>query len=82
MSTIDRPAVYDELLDLLVENADSERLLAFRLSEARQIRLDELLDKNREGSLSDDDLTELDDYERFEHVVRLLKARLLQKRQA
>lgn len=79
MATLDEAAVYDELLDLLVESADMERLLAFRLSDAKQERLDTLLDKNREGTLTAAEATELDAYERFEHVVRLLKARVLQK---
>ena len=79
MSTIDYPAVYDDLLDLLAESADAQRMLAFRLSDAKQARLDELLEKNREGSLTAEESAELDAYERFEHVVRLLKARVLQK---
>jgi len=80
MSAIDHPAVYDDLLDLLAESADAQRVLAFRLSEEKQARLDELLQKNREGTLTDEESAELDAYERFEHVVRLLKARVLQKR--
>ena len=80
MSAIDHPAVYDDLLDLLAESADAQRVLAFRLSDEKQARLDELLEKNREGTLTDEESAELDAYERFEHVVRLLKARVLQKR--
>jgi hypothetical protein len=80
MSAIDHPAVYDDLLDLLAESADAQRVLAFRLSDERQARLDELLERNREGTLTDDESAELDAYERFEHVVRLLNARVLQKR--
>jgi hypothetical protein len=80
MSAIDHPAVYDDLLDLLAESADAQRVLAFRLSDEKQARLDELLEKNREGTLTDDEGAELDAYERFEHVVRLLKTRVLQKR--
>jgi hypothetical protein len=38
-----------------------------------------LLEKNREGTLTNDEAAELDAYERFEHIVRLLKARVLQK---
>lgn len=79
MATIDDAALYDDLLDLLAESADAERVLAFRLSDAKQDRLDALLDKNREGTLTAAETTELDAYERFEHVVRLLKARVLQK---
>ena len=40
---------------------------------------DELLDKNRTGTLTDEESSELDVYERFEHLVRLLKAHVLQK---
>ena len=82
MATIDDTAVYDELLDLLVESAEAERVLAFRLSAAKQERLDALLEKNREGTLTAVETAELDAYERFEHVVRLLKARVLQKLRA
>lgn len=71
--------VYDELLDILAESADAARILAFRLSADQQTRLDNLLDKNRDGTLSEAEAAELDAYERFEHLVRLLKARVLQK---
>ena len=79
MSAIDHPALYDDLLDMLAEGADARRVLAFRLSDEKQARLDELLDKNREGTLTDAESSELDAYERFEHLVRLLKARVLHK---
>lgn len=79
MSLLNHPAVYDDLLDVLAESADAERLLAFRLSAPLQERLDALLEKNREGTLTNEEIAELDAYERFEHLVRLLKARVLQK---
>lgn len=80
MSTIDRSAIYDDLLDLLAESADAQRVLAFRLSDEKEARLDELLEKNREGTLTAEETAELDAYEQFEHLVRLLKARVLQRR--
>jgi hypothetical protein len=67
------------LLDLLAESADVNRVLAFRLSGEKQARLDDLLEKNREGTLTNAESSELDAYEQFEHLVRLLKARLLQQ---
>ena len=79
MAPIDDATVYDDLLDLLAESADAKRVLAFRLSAAKQERLEALLDKNREGTLTAAETAELDAYERFEHVVRLLKGRVLQK---
>ena len=77
---MNQTAVYDDLVDLLAETADADRLLAFRLSAAKQARLDDLLERHRQGSLTADESAELDAYERFEHVVRLLKARLLGSR--
>jgi hypothetical protein len=53
MATLDYPAIYDELLDLLAESADAQRVLAFRLSDEKQVRLDELLEKNRLGILTE-----------------------------
>lgn len=79
MVPMDDTTIYDDLLDLLAESVEAERVLAFRLSAAKQARLDTLLDKNRDGTLTAEEHAELDAYERFEHVVRLLKARVLQK---
>ena len=79
MSAIDQPPIYDDLIDVLAESADAKRLLAFRLSGDQQARLDGLLAKNRNGTLTDAESSELDTFERFEHMVRLLKARVLQK---
>jgi len=80
MSAVNEAPVYDELLDLLAETSDAERVLGFRLSEGRQDRLESLLEKSRAGSLIPEESAELDAFERFEHVVRLLKARLRNRR--
>ena len=74
-----KSALHEDLLDLLIEGADPLRLRSFQLSEALQERLDSLLDKNREGDLTEQDRTELNAYQQVEHVVRLLKARLAQR---
>jgi hypothetical protein len=66
---------------LLAESANPDRVLGFRLSAEKQARLDELLERNCQGTLSEKEAGELDDFEHFEHVVRLLKARLLQRRE-
>lgn len=79
MATIDQSAVYDELLDLLSDMVEPRRLLGFRLSDTKQAQLDLLLERNRDGTLTDEESAELDDFERFEHLVRLLKARTLRQ---
>ncbi len=80
MTVAHEPPIYSELLDLLAESADPARVLKFRLSKQQQTKLDDLLVKNRAGSLSETEAAELAAFEQFEHVVRLLKARLLQAR--
>jgi hypothetical protein len=77
ISVIDHLAVYDVLLDLLAESANAQRVPAFRLSDEKRARLDDLPERHREGTLTDDEAAELDAYERFEQVVRVLKARVL-----
>ena len=57
-------------------------MLAFRLSDEKQARLDELLEKNRAGILTNEESVELAVDEQFEHLGRLLKARMLQKQGA
>ncbi len=79
MSTVDFPLVFDELVDLLAESAPADKLLAFQLSHEKQRRLDDLLAKNREGNLTANESAELDAFEQFEHMVRLLKGRVREK---
>lgn len=82
MPTTTFPPVYDELVDVLAEDVAPERLLAFQLSPRKQEHLDELLVKNRNGTLSSDEAAELEGFAQFEHVVRMLKARALQARRS
>ncbi|MGE0756761.1 MAG: hypothetical protein AB7F89_05090 [Pirellulaceae bacterium] len=81
MATAEPLPIYDELLDLFAESADLDRLLAFRLPPERQQRLEELLRKNREGTLAERERGELYEFERLEHLGRMLKARARQKLQ-
>jgi hypothetical protein len=81
MATVEHPPVYDDLVELLANNAKPEEVLSFQLSNEKQRRLDKLLSKNRDGTLSPQESAELDAYEQFEHVVRLLKARVREKQQ-
>ena len=80
MSTADQPTIYDELLDLFTGTANVERLGDFRLSSDKRSRIDVLLQRNRDSQLSPSDRAELDEFERLEHLGRMLKARLLRNR--
>ena len=79
MSTVDNPPVYEDLVELLAKSANAEEVLSFQLADEKQRRLDNLLSKNRDGTLSPQESAELDAFEQFEHVVRLLKARVREK---
>ncbi len=50
-----------------------------KLSEVFQARVEALLEKNRSGTLTTDETTELDDYMRLEHVIRVIKLKLKAK---
>jgi len=69
--------LFDDLLDVLVAE-DAERVLRFRLPDTTQHRLRVLIGMSRDGTISDREQAELDTFKQLEHVVRLLKARLLQ----
>jgi len=79
MTALDQPKIYDDLIELLAESADPDRVVAFRLSSEKQARLDDRLEKNRQATLTSDEEAELDAFERFEHVVRMLKASVRKK---
>ena len=71
------PQAYVEVLDFLVTCPTSQDIIAFKVSPEAQNRLRSLLDKNREGSLTESEVAELDAYEQLEHLMILMKARAL-----
>ena len=74
-----RPTACAELVELFADTAVAERILAFHPSPAIQARIEELLEKNRQGKLTPEEKTELDEVERLEYLMRLIKARVRQK---
>ena len=74
-----QPAAYDELIDLFADPTMAERILNFHPTPAMQARIEALLEKNSQGKLTTDEQAELDEVERLEHFLRLIKARVRQK---
>lgn len=69
--------VFDELADLLA-SMDPDKVLAFRSSEKSQLRLEELLKKNKQSNgLSKAEESEIEQFMLLEHIVSLAKARAL-----
>jgi hypothetical protein len=71
----DAPVAYAEVLDFLITRPTPEEIVAFKVSAEAQERLRTLLDKNREGRLTEIEAAELDLYEQLEHMMILLKAK-------
>jgi hypothetical protein len=73
-SSVAQP-IFNEMLDCLASGPAPEQIAAFKVSSAAQLRLEELLDKNREEGLTDDEAIELDVFSHINHIMILLKAR-------
>ncbi len=71
----DTPIAYAEVLDFLITRPTPQKIVAFKVSAEAQERIRTLLDKNREGSLTEIETAELDLYEQLEHMMILLKAK-------
>ena len=66
---------FAEMLDFLASGPSPEKIVAFKVSPAAQARLEELLEKNRQEGLTDEEAAELDVYSQVNHILILLKAR-------
>ena len=62
----------EEIIDLL---AEAPNVLTFTPSANARERVWELIEREKAGTLSDDEQYELDHYAQIEHLMRLVKAR-------
>ncbi len=74
-SPTDAPLTYAEVLDFLITRPTPQEITAFKVSAEAQERICTLLDKNREGTITEIETAELDLYEQLEHMMILLKAK-------
>jgi hypothetical protein len=66
--------VYDSLVDFIA-GMDAEKVLAFHAPKDLQSRIEMLLEKKQDASLTLNEKEELDHYFILEHIVRLAKSR-------
>lgn len=71
---------YEEIVEFIAAGTTSESVSRFEASEATKQRVAELIEKEKKSGLSDDEASELDHFMKFEHVMRLAKARALNYR--
>lgn len=68
-----------EVLELLASLPTPEEILALRPSKGLQVRISELLEKNRTTGLTADEEREWEQYQYLEHLVRVAKAKAYAK---
>ena len=79
MATAKLVPSYERFLDRVVETMTPEEILAFRVSDEEQERVDELLDRNNENQLTETEQRELEQIAQFEELMTLLKVRAAYK---
>jgi hypothetical protein len=65
--------IYRHILDFLASQPTPEQIINFRPTPEMQARLRTLLSRSKAGELTPQEQNELDEYERIEHLMILLK---------
>lgn len=65
--------IYTEVYDFLTSSPSPDDIITFKPSQNMQARVSELLQLNREEQLTADDRAELDEFERLNHFMSMLK---------
>lgn len=66
---------YEEVIDFLAAGRSPAEIVEFRPSEEARARVYDLVAREKGDGLSAEEATELNDYMRLEHLMRLTKAR-------
>lgn len=74
-SAMNMVKAYEEIIDFIAAGTTPQNVIDFRPSEAAQMRVEDLLEREKEGNLSSSEKSELDHYLQIEHLMRLAKAR-------
>jgi len=75
----ERSRAWDEVDEFLLSSPSVQQIVDFRPSDGLQARARLLLDRNREGNLSETERLELDDFQALENFMRRLKIKALVK---
>jgi hypothetical protein len=70
---VTRTSAYEEILDFLTSRPTPEQIVAFRPSPIVEARINQLLESNRNGTLTSEEQSELDEFEQIEQLMRRLK---------
>lgn len=71
--------VYDDLIDLLMKGATMEQIANFRASPESQARVAEHIGRKKDGTITREEIAEMEEYLNIEHVMIMVKARARQR---
>ena len=66
---------YEEIIDFFAAGTTPEAVVAFHPSDSVRQRVAALVESSKEGSISSEEQSELDDYLQLEHIMIMAKAR-------
>ena len=67
-----------EIVDFIVSGTTPESIIRYRPSEEATLRLEDLIEREKEGALSPEERAELDHCMHLEHLMRMAKAKARQ----
>lgn len=67
--------VYEEIIDRIALSTGPKDIVSFRASDATNERVADLVRKEKDASLTAEEKSELEEYLRLEHIMRMVKAR-------
>jgi hypothetical protein len=73
--SVESAPAYVEILDFLASGPEPEEIINFHVSSEAQERVNQLLEKNRDSTLTQSENAELDLYVQIDQIMTLLKIR-------
>jgi hypothetical protein len=68
-------SAYEEIIDFIASGPSTSAVAAFQATPEQKARIADLLRREKDGSLSTEEKSELDHFAELEHLMRLAKAR-------
>ncbi|MGB1270936.1 MAG: hypothetical protein ACPG5T_02555 [Endozoicomonas sp.] len=69
---------YEEVINFIAQGTTPNNIVAFRPSQESAERVADLLRRNKNDGLNEDERSELDHYLQLEHLMRMAKAKARQ----
>ncbi len=78
MTTTPLTKAYEELIEFIATGTTPQSLINFQASDTVKQRVADLIEQEKNGTLTAEEHKELDSYIQLEHLMRLAKARAYQ----